>query len=344
LGTLTSKLDAPNAQYQAYLRSLQEWKDRRNSILGDSEKVGSINYVQSQIASLANVPVQLKAKLKDRGDKAREIHRELQQLVETYRSLYNPVKLFIEKHALLSGKFGFEFEAFIANSNLAERLFQHIGQNRRGTFNGTEEGRKQLDQLLQKADFDTEDGTVSFLGTLLESLTQDKREFPSPPVSLADQLRKGSTELDVLNAVFSLEWLAPRYSLRWAGKNLEQLSPGERGALLLIFYLLIDQRNVPLIIDQPEENLDNQTVYELLVPCIKEARNRRQVVLVTHNPNLAVVCDADQIIHCHIDKIAGNKVTYECGALESSPINRHSVDVLEGTKPAFFQRESKYQE
>ena len=118
---------------------------------------------------------------------------------------------------------------------------------------------------------------------------------------------------------------------------------GREGALLLIFYLLIDQRNVPLIIDQPEERLDSQTVYELLVPGIKEARTRRQVVLVTHNPNLAVVCDADQIIHCHIDKIARNNVTYQCGALESPVINHHSVDVLEGTKPAFIQRDSKYQ-
>ena len=184
--------------------------------------------MQAQIASLANVPLQLKGKLKEREGKVRETYGELRQLVETYRSLYNPVKLFIEKHALLSGRFGFEFEAFIANSNLGERLFQHISQNRRGTFNGTEEGRKQLNQLLDTADFDTEDGAVSFVDTLLDSLTQDKRESPYAPVSLADQLKKGSTEVDVLDAVFSQEWLAPRYSLKWAGKNLEQLSPGER--------------------------------------------------------------------------------------------------------------------
>jgi len=156
--------------------------------------------------------------------------------------------------------------------------------------------------MIETANVDNEDGMISFLETLMDSLTHDKRESPSPPVSISDQLRKGSTEFDVLSLVFSLEWLIPRYSLKWSGKNLEQLSPGERGTLLLIFYLLIDRRDVPLIIDQPEENLDNQTVYELLVPCIKEARKRRQVVLVTHNPNLAVVCDVDQVIYCSIDK------------------------------------------
>ena len=51
-----------------------------------------------------------------------------------------------------------------------------------------------------------------------------------------------------------------------ADKELHQLLPGERGSLLLIFYLLIDKDDVPLVIDQPEENLDNQTIYNLLVP------------------------------------------------------------------------------
>jgi predicted ATPase len=244
----------------------------------------------------------------------------------------------------MSGKYGFAFEALIANADLAERLFQNISQSRKGSFNGAEEGKKRLASMVDTADFESEDGVVAFVGSVLDALTHDKRESPSPGVPISDQLRKGSSELDVVNSLFSLEWLVPRYSLKWTGKSLEQLSPGERGALLLIFYLLIDRRDVPLIIDQPEENLDNQTVYELLVPCIKEARKRRQVVLVTHNPNLAVVCDADQIIHCSIDKGQGNKATYLTGALENPALNRYTVDVLEGTKPAFLHRDSKYQE
>jgi len=96
---------------------------------------------------------------------------------------------------------------------------------------------------------------------------------------------------------------------RWSGRIEEivewrhgahvdgDLTVGERGTLLLVFYLLVDQRDVPLVIDQPDDNLDNQTVFEILVPCIKEAKKRRQVIIVTHNPNLAgSKCPADQII------------------------------------------------
>ena len=142
--------------------------------------------------------------------------------------------------------------------------------------------------------------------------------------------------------LYSLEYLKPHYTLQWAGKEIEQLSPGERGTLLLVFYLLIDRSDIPLVIDQPEENLDNQTVYEILVPSIKEAKDRRQIVLVTHNPNLAVVCDADQIIHASLDKDNGNRITYITGALENPLINRKVVDVLEGTRPTFDNREKKY--
>lgn len=157
-------------------------------------------------------------------------------------------------------------------------------------------------------------------------------------------MKSGATPLELLDAIFGLKYLSPKYQLKWSGKSIEELSPGERGTLLLIFYLLIDRRDVPLIIDQPEDNLDNQTVYDMLVACLREARQRRQVIIVTHNPNLAVVCDADQIIHSHIDKQHKNKVTYTSGSLENPKTNTHCITVLEGTRPAFVQRDRKYQE
>lgn len=123
----------------------------------------------------------------------------------------------------------------------------------------------------------------------------------------------------------------------------DQLSPGERGNLLLVFYLLIDKRDVPLIIDQPEENLANYSIATTLIPALKYAKNLRQIIIVTHNPNLAVVCDADQIVHADIDKTDGNRVTYTAGAIENTEITRLVVDVLEGTKPAFDLRDAKYE-
>jgi hypothetical protein len=80
-----------------------------------------------------------------------------------------------------------------------------------------------------------------------------------------------------------------------------------------------------------------------LVPSIKEAKSRRQIIIVTHNPNLAVVCDADQVIHASLDKHAANRARYVTGAIENPEINKLLVNILEGTRPAFDNRDRKYQ-
>ena len=164
------------------------------------------------------------------------------------------------------------------------------------------------------------------------------------PVRITDQIRKGKSVLGLYDLIFSLDFLRPRYALQMGEKDLNELSPGERGALLLVFYLLVDNDDVPLLIDQPEENLDNQTVYELLVPCMKAAKQRRQIIIVTHNPNLAVVCDAEQVICADLDKKNNYLMRYIPGAIESPVINKAIVDILEGTMPAFDNRDSKYYE
>jgi ABC-type cobalamin/Fe3+-siderophores transport system ATPase subunit len=63
----------------------------------------------------------------------------------------------------------------------------------------------------------------------------------------------------------------------------------------------VDKDDKPLLIDQPERNLDNQTVYDLLVFCIMEEKQKRQIIVIIHSPNLAIVCDAEQIICASLD-------------------------------------------
>ena len=182
----------------------------------------------------------------------------------------------------------------------------------------------------------------AFLEEVVRHLHTDTRPGFGGQVLLKNQIGKGKSAADLYAWLYGLGYLKPRYLLRWDGKDVAQLSPGERGTLLLIFYLLIDDSDMPLIIDQPEANLDNVTVAQKLVDCIRDARDRRQVVIVTHNPNLAVVCDADQIIHATLDKPGGNKISYQTGALESPAMNRFAIDVLEGGRSPFDKRDDTY--
>lgn len=84
-------------------------------------------------------------------------------------------------------------------------------------------------------------------------------------------------------------------------------------------------------------------MYNILVHFITKAKKKRQIIIVTHNPNLAVVCDAEQIIRMDIAKDKRNEVSTLVGGIENQEINKAIVDILEGTRPAFNNRTHKYQ-
>lgn len=341
---LTEQLDAPNSAYQKYTESLRVWTERRTELVGEANTRDSLSYVEAQIKELDDVPNLLNEARTARVETVKEIYGQIEAIVAIYRELYHPVQEFILRHPVAKKQFQLEFDASIIASGWEEIILGKVDKGRKGSFCGVEEGKRALKELIERADLQTSAGVTKFCDDLLERFENDHRSKPFVQCFLGDQLRSGVEPVAFLDAIFGLSYLVPKYQLKWAGKSIDELSPGERGTLLLIFYLLIDRRDVPLIIDQPEDNLDNQTVYDMLVACLREARSRRQVIVVTHNPNLAVVCDADQIIHSQIDKQNNrNKVTYTAGSLENPITNRLSITVLEGTRPAFVHRDQKYQ-
>jgi ABC-type enterochelin transport system ATPase subunit len=162
---------------------------------------------------------------------------------------------------------------------------------------------------------------------------------PVPVDSPSDLLRKGRRLTDVYDHLYGLEYLDAEYELRSDGRAITELSPGQKGTILLMFYLLIDQSGRPIALDQPDENLDNHTVHTLLRPAIRAAKANRQVIVVTHSPNLAVVGDADQVIVAESD---GKEFRYRSGSIENPVVRDLVVRVLEGTWPAFTDRARKY--
>lgn len=336
------KLDEPNRNYQNYLSELKKWESKRIEITGSKGIKGSVEWLKNAIKLLDKLPEEIDAQKNGRMQITKEIYSEKIKLLAKYRELYSPVQQFIDKHPISKQHGALQFEASIGVREFLDGLLNMIHQGRIGSFYGEREGREKLASILQKNEFASEEGVLTFVDQVMECLNNDCRMGLDRPVKIKDQLRQEYNTIDIYSFIYSLGYLKPDFELRWQGKPIDKLSPGERGNLLLIFYLLIDQRDVPLIIDQPEENLDNQTIASILVPAIKDAKERRQLIMVTHNPNIAVVCDADQVIHASIDKTIGNKVTYKSGSIENTEINQLIVDVLEGTKPAFDLRDHKY--
>jgi len=118
----------------------------------------------------------------------------------------------------------------------------------------------------------------------------------------------------------------------------EKLSVGQRGTLLLKVYLATSNAKPIIIIDQPEDNLDNYFIMHELVPLIKDIKKTRQIIIATHNANLVVNTDAEQVIVADLSK----EPPYFLGSIENPMINKSICEILEGGKVAFERRQAKY--
>lgn len=126
---------------------------------------------------------------------------------------------------------------------------------------------------------------------------------------------------------------------RFAQKDFSKLSLGQQQSVLLALMLSANSDR-PLIIDQPEDNLDGEFIYSTLVPVLRRAKERRQVIIVTHNANVAVLGDAEQIIVLKATNDRGEIVTR--GSIDHANTRDAACAILEGSKEAFLRRAKMY--
>ncbi len=338
----TARLNAPQQQFESYQRQLAEWNRKRDELIGSTTEPESKVGLETRIEQIAALPGKLKELEAKRLHLSGEIFDTLDAQRRARAELFKPVQDLIQKNDLIREDYRLQFQATLTASAdaIADQLFALIKQTW-GDFRGQDEALSTIRKLFDSHDLNTRDGALAFVGTLQEKVLEAARASGSP-AGIFNLVKKGQSAAAVYDLIFGLNFLEPRYTLLFQDTQIEQLSPGQRGALLLIFYLLVDKGKTPIILDQPEENLDNETVFRLLVPVLWEAKKQRQIIMVTHNPNLAVVCDAEQIIHARFDRASDSTIDYDSGAIENTGLNGAVVTVLEGTKPAFENRSGKY--
>ena len=210
-----------------------------------------------------------------------------------------------------------------------------------GTFNGkgslTEEAKKLLLPAWEDGCADEIQAAMSaFITTHMSDL------LAHAPYSQQQQLEYKSWLKRFAYWLFNTDHISIRYEILYDEIDIRKLSPGTRGIVLLLLYLALDEADDrPLIIDQPEENLDPKSVNDELVPLFIEAKNKRQVIMVTHNANLVINTDADQIIIADAGphQVGGlPPITYKSGGLENGSIREAVCDILEGGEEAFRER------
>lgn len=175
--------------------------------------------------------------------------------------------------------------------------------------------------------------------------------------------KKELTSVDAISQLFK-NYFEVEYNIHYRNDEILDMSPGKRGLVLLQLILHISNATHPILIDQPEDNLDNRTISNELKQFVSAKKLTRQIIMVTHDANLVVLTDAENIIVSNQDGQQINRENiehrfeYVAGALENSfrlaendkskgilfscGIREHVCDVLEGGEAAFKKREEKY--
>jgi energy-coupling factor transporter ATP-binding protein EcfA2 len=155
-------------------------------------------------------------------------------------------------------------------------------------------------------------------------------------LNIKDQIKKTRSKKEFYDWLFG-NYFSLNTEIEFRGTSIDKLSMGQKGTVLLKLFLA--EGDYPIILDQPEENLDNKFIYNELVGAMRKAKTNRQVLIATNNANLVVNTDAEQIV---ISEFIDGKITYKTGALESPDIRQEIMPLLEGGPEAFKKREQKY--
>lgn len=323
---------ADSARERARQRVIQS-EERVAALVGDEDNEESLAGLASLLRRIDEAPTKMDGLREEIMLSSRRVHEALEAQLSAVESLYAPASTFIAGSDVVKNA-GLEFNAELRILPGWRSITAGLDGRKNGDFSDW------LVDLPQRVEDTSWSQLESQLKEALARLEHERGEADGEYRSPATALRNNTTIDDFLMDMFDLSWLEVRFGLTGDGLPLSQLSPGQRGLVLALFYLVVDRRTTPLLLDQPEENLDNETIASKPVPAIHEAAGRRQTIVVTHNANLAIVGDADQIVHCEMHD---RRFTVNSGSIAELDVAKFALNVLEGTKPAFDNRRHKYE-
>lgn len=181
--------------------------------------------------------------------------------------------------------------------------------------------------------------------TLARAL-EGKQDFAELLRHLPEVLAQMASSKDLFERYFMenlpalLAWKVPNvFTIFYRGKELSQHSLGQRASALLLYVLSQKQHDLVLI-DQPEDDLDNQTIYQDVIKLLHEMKPNTQFIFATHNANFPVLGDAEQVVACAYEN---ELATVSYGSVDSSVVQAAIINIMEGGQEAFNRRKEVYQ-
>lgn len=307
-----------------------------------------------QIARVKQITENIKAE-QDKLNKIKEIDAALANLDRKYKMSKDAlgcsfakfeklkteysenVNQFLESH-LLDKDLTFSVEAKPLCQKLSEKILELVDNRSLSKFN-----KFNIDEITP------ETLTSENMVYLIESIL-GKNEESLP-------LKSSTNIVSALTEIFS-DWFYIDYKVAMDNDEIECMSPGKKALVLLRLLISISNSSCPILIDQPEDDLDNRSIFNELIPFLKEKKKNRQIITVTHNANIVLGADAELVIvanqngsnaqnnHHRFEyrggSIEDNTLVNKSGTLNSKGIQQHICEILEGGEQAFAMRQSKY--
>ena len=311
--------------YKKGLRVIEDNKELRdvnNKIKEEERKLADINKQEQQLQRITNHQAEI-----------------LQTVIDDHCSLKDKANWVCDALKISHGELGISVATDLHSSEMQDFLQSKL--NQRGY-----ERKNYVQELLEDYNKNNKTHISNFL-----------RELLSEDVLL----KNWNNPRDVAIDFFTRNWYGLNFILSYQEDDFRQMSEGKQAFVILKLLLDFSDKKCPILIDQPEDSLDNRAIYKELVAYIKEKKKERQIILVSHNSNVVVSADAENIIVANQEGVNNKnenrvKFQYTNGALEntkqrdetsayilsSQGIREHICDILEGGRIAFEKREQKY--
>lgn len=292
-------------------------------------------------------------KLKEENKKLLEISQLEKQISNLNTQKNNALQTIIENH--LSYKTNTE-------NIVKDLLIEFDGVKITLKMNFQKENLKNyIESRLNQRGNDRQSFIETFINKYESKTSEQSKIFLSKALNKEIDYKSYNTNQNVVNELYTTNWFDISYELSYQNDTFSEMSEGKQAFVILKLLLDFSTKKCPILIDQPEDSLDNRAIYNELVQYLKTKKKERQIILVTHNPNVVVSADAENVIVANqngndCSNINGIKFQYINGALEdtkaknendsiilhSQGVREHVCEILEGGREAFEKREKKY--
>lgn len=348
----------------------REWKNRiSNEEATLSRKIeeqrNSLNSIQnSELFKKCKQNEGNNKELNDAETKLKEENGKLKDFEEIEKQLEERNKLKKEKiDSIVSSHISYKTNI----QELVEELkIKHDDVEIKTTFCFTNtKFRSFLEDRLNQRGFERQNYIKSLVDNYPNETETACREFLCKALNGEIEYKNYNSNQSVVTEFFATNWFDYSFDLTYQNDTFSQMSDGKKAFVVLKLLLEFSNKKCPILIDQPEDSLDNRAIYNELVAYIRKKKTERQIILVTHNPNIVVGADAENVIVANqhgTDSLNENgmKFQYVNGSLEytkkrpkdydskkdlvltSQGIREHVCEILEGGEKAFQERENKY--